>query len=156
MTAQCLTQPPVITKWPFPSVDTQVACKPALGIAGDPKSPGGCGGYAHHHDAIWGALCSLTQLRHTAAQALDMLAGLEATPVTGGGFTFRHRDTGLAFAIGPAPAALPDDDSDAEGSTAEPELAFQPISLGSASEVRRRLAVLALKLCWFSMRVSKE
>ena len=64
-----------------------------------------------------------------------MLAGLEATPAAGGGFTFCHRDTGLAFAIGPAPAAPPDEDSDAEGSTAEPELAFQPISLGSASEV---------------------
>lgn len=75
-----------------------------------------------------------------------MLAGLEATPAAGGGFTFRHRDTGLAFAIGPAPAAPPDEDSDAEGSTAEPELAFQPISLGSASEVHITLSLCCVYL----------
>lgn len=74
-----------------------------------------------------------------------MLAGLEATPAAGGGFTFRHRDTGLAFAIGPAPAAPPDEDSDAEGSTAEPELAFQPISLGSASEVHATLKACSIR-----------
>ena len=86
----------------------------------------------------FGAMCAgpYSPKRALPMQALDMLAGLEATPAAGGGFTFRHRDTGLAFAIGPAPAAPPDEDSDAEGSTAEPELAFQPISLGSASEVR--------------------
>ena len=66
-----------------------------------------------------------------------MLAGLEAAPAAGGGFTFRHDATGLAFAICPAPRGALDDDSDAEGSTAEPELAFQPISLGTAVEVRQ-------------------
>lgn len=70
-------------------------------------------------------------------QALDMLAGLEAAPAAGGGFTFRHDATGLAFAICPAPRGALDDDSDAEGSMAEPELAFQPISLGTAVEVRQ-------------------
>jgi len=68
------------------------------------------------------------------AQALDMLAGMEATPAAGGAFTFRHRASGLAFAIGPAPPPA-EADSDAEGSAAEPELAFQPLALGSAAEV---------------------
>ncbi len=66
-----------------------------------------------------------------------MLAGMEATPAAGGAFTFRHRASGLEFAIGPAPPPA-EADSDAEGSAAEPELAFQPLSLGSAAEVRPR------------------
>lgn len=81
----------------------------------------------HLLEKLFGSVC---------AQALDMLAGLDAAPAPGGGFTFSHAASGLAFAIAPAPPEPTGDDSDAEGSTAEPELAFQPLSLGSATEVR--------------------
>ncbi|KAK9828054.1 hypothetical protein WJX81_005637 [Elliptochloris bilobata] len=89
----------------------------------------GCGEDVLQSDASNGR-----PLSNATRKALDMLAGLEAKPAAGGGFTFRHCASGLAFAIGPASPPPPSDDSDAEGSTAEPELAFQPISLGTATE----------------------
>ncbi|DBA85377.1 TPA: hypothetical protein ACH3X2_006056 [Trebouxia sp. C0005] len=65
--------------------------------------------------------------------ALHALMGLEATPIQAGGFKYIHRDTGLIFEIGPATPDSAGQESDAD--SGEPELCFNPVSLGKAVEM---------------------
>ncbi|KAL0042004.1 hypothetical protein WJX77_000403 [Trebouxia sp. C0004] len=65
--------------------------------------------------------------------ALHALMGLEATPIKAGGFKYIHRDTGLIFEIAPATPDSAGQESDAD--SGEPELCFNPVSLGKAVEM---------------------
>ncbi|KAL3163293.1 hypothetical protein ABBQ32_009687 [Trebouxia sp. C0010 RCD-2024] len=65
--------------------------------------------------------------------ALHALMGLEATPIKAGGFKYIHRDTGLVFEIAPATSDSAGQESDAD--SGEPELCFNPVSLGKAVEM---------------------
>ena len=69
-------------------------------------------------------------------QALNTLVGLEAAPSQHGGFLYTHRSTGFVFEIcpfagDPEPAEEGADDAAVNGE----ELAFNPISMGHASQV---------------------
>lgn len=65
-----------------------------------------------------------------AEQALNTLVGLEAAPISGGGFTYTHRDSGFVFEISP----VEEDTEDAIMDGIE-EMAFNPIKMGLASKV---------------------
>ena len=76
-----------------------------------------------------------------AAQAVALLSGLEAIP-SGEGFHFRHEASGYTFQLAPAPAS--------PGSSAESmrqaELAYLPIRLGAAAQVRKTRAATRVPL----------
>ena len=69
---------------------------------------------------------------------MALLSGLQAIP-SGEGFLFRHEASGFTFQLAPAPCS--------PGSLADPscqaELAYVPLQLGSASQVRSPLPCVA-------------
>jgi hypothetical protein len=62
--------------------------------------------------------------------------GLEAAPSQHGGFLYTHRGTGFVFEICPfAGDSEPMEEGDDDAAVNSEELAFNPVSMGHASEV---------------------
>ena len=91
--------------------------------------------------------CDVQRMYCLAAQALDTLAGLHSERLGSGGFRFTHRGTGYSFEIRPA-----ETDSAAQDEALVPgqqDLAFIPVALGQAAQVRQSL-VHSRTSCAFS------
>ena len=65
------------------------------------------------------------------------LVGLEGHPVGARGFQYLHSQSGFIFELRPAPPSCSEaSDGEEDAVECEEELEYNPISLGSASEVR--------------------
>lgn len=66
-------------------------------------------------------------------QALEALVGLHSRPTATGGFQYAHSQSGYVFELQPVLSTDHDDSEDEH--PANEELAYRPITLGTAGEV---------------------